>query len=152
MKWAKDSPSSLLKCVNWPKRSQVAAKEINEVAMSSVDKAEEAGQLINKIVPSIKNASILVQQINMNCLEQTEGAEQIRNAVGQLDQVTQQNSATSEECASASEELSSQAMSLQELVAQFKLKNSDGYRSMANQRELTQPTEIYAKALPPAGF
>ncbi|MBZ0255056.1 hypothetical protein K8I31_03280, partial [bacterium] len=43
-----------------------------------------------------------------------------REAVVQLDAVTQQNSATSEESASSSEELAAQAQSLQELVSRFK--------------------------------
>ena len=43
-------------------------------------------------------------------------------ALGQVSQVVQSNSATSEECAAASEELSNQAIRLRELIAKFKLR------------------------------
>ncbi len=104
-------------------RSQLAAKEISELAKNSVSRAEEAGERIQKVVPAIQNASKLVQEITAACAEQSNGAAQIRSAVEQLDQVTQQNSATSEECASASEELSAQAQSLQNMIGRFKIDN-----------------------------
>lgn len=114
-------------------RSQQAAKEIIELANNSVATAEEAGNLIKRVVPSIKNATQLVQEISMRCMEQAESSEQIRKAMDQLDQATQSNSATSEECASASEELSAQAIALQELVSQFKLRNNNGSKQATRQ-------------------
>ncbi len=133
-------------------RSQTAAKEISEVAENSVHQAEEAGNLIQEIVPGIKNASQLVQQINLNCNEQSENAEQISKSLQQLDEVTQQNSSTSEECASASEELSAQAVSLQELISQFKLEKqknsgSDNYastkKSIQAKKSLPEPDDEF---------
>ena len=47
----------------------------------------------------------------------------------QLDQVTQQNSATSEEAAAASEELSAQAQNMQGLVARFRISSNGNGRS-----------------------
>lgn len=102
-------------------RSQQAAKEISQLAKDSVARAEDAGKMIQDVVPVIQEAASLMQDISAACQEQSNGAEQIRAAIGQLDQVTQQNSATSEETASASEELTAQAVSLQETVAQFKI-------------------------------
>ena len=104
-------------------RSQSAAKEISAMARTSVTKAEEAGSMISEIVPGIKNASQLVQQIALYCKEQSSSAEQIKLAVQKLDHVTQQNSSTSEEAASASEELAAQAQVLQEMISHFKLRN-----------------------------
>ena len=103
-------------------RSQHAAREISTLAKESVNRAENAGRLIQEVVPAIQNASQLVQEIASASEEQSKGAEQIRQSINQLDQVTQQNSATSEESASASEELSSQAVALQELVNHFKIR------------------------------
>lgn len=102
-------------------RSQYAAKEISSLAANSVLRAESAGKLIQKVVPSIKKTSQLVQEISSACNEQSNGAKQIRQAIFELDKVTQSNSASSEESASASEELSSQAAMLQELTSQFKI-------------------------------
>ena len=106
-------------------RSQEAAKEIIELAKTSVAQAEQAGQLIRETIPGIQKTADLMQGIRNVCQEQAEGAEQITQAIAQLDGVTQQNSATSEESAAASEELSSQAQSMQALVGQFKI-NQDG--------------------------
>ncbi len=105
-------------------RSQAAAKEISTVAKDSVVQAERAGNLIQNVVPAIKKAAEMVQEINMACNEQSNGATQIRQAIGQLDEVTQQNSAASEESASASEELASQAQFLQETVSRFRVSHN----------------------------
>ncbi len=102
-------------------RSQQAAKEISALAQDSVARAERAGQLIQKVVPSIQETANLVQEISTACAEQSAGADQINQAVAQLDQVTQQNAATSEESASASEELAAQAENMQAMVSRFKL-------------------------------
>lgn len=107
-------------------RSQSAAIEISKLAAESVKKADDAGQLIQKIVPNIKKTANLVEEITMACQEQSTGADQIRKAMSVLDQVTQQNSATSEESASASEELSAQALAMQELVSRFKIQENEG--------------------------
>ncbi|MBD3266244.1 HAMP domain-containing protein [bacterium] len=125
-------------------RSQVAANEIVNLANNSVGTAEKAGTIIGEVVPSVRNATKLVQEISQRCMEQAESSEQIRGAMEQLDQVTQQNSSTSEETASASEELSAQAQSLQEMVAQFKLKGN-GHGSMQHQ------TQANIKSLPNYG-
>lgn len=54
---------------------------------------------------------------------------QINQAMSQVSQVVQTNSATSEQCASASEELSNQAEALRTLISKYRLKdNHVGYR------------------------
>ncbi len=108
-------------------RSQQAAKEISELAANSVERAERAGQLIQQVVPDIKKTADLVQEITMACQEQSSGANQIRQAVVTLDQVTQQNSSTSEETAASSEEMAAQAQNMREMMARFKI-NGDADR------------------------
>lgn len=105
-------------------RSQFAAKEISGLASSSVKRAESAGQLIQNVVPAIQKASHLVQEISSSCNEQASGAKQIRQAIFELDKVTQSNSASSEQSASASEELSAQAVMLQDMTSRFKISKS----------------------------
>ena len=105
-------------------RSQQAAKEIGLLASNSVERAEKAGKLIQQVVPDIQKTASLVEEITLACQEQSSGSNQIREAVTSLDQVTQQNSATSEETAAASEELSSQSQAMQELTARFKISSN----------------------------
>ncbi len=100
-------------------RSQTAAKEIGEVASNSVALAEDAGKLLSEIVPSIQKTAELVQEIAAASGEQSTGAHEINNAIGQITQATQQNAAASEELSSTSEELTSQAVELQQMMEYF---------------------------------
>jgi len=106
-------------------RSQVAAQEIGEMAVSSVAVAEQAGSLLAEIVPAIRKTSDLVQEIAAASQEQSTSVGQINTTMTQLSQITQQNASSSEELAATSEEMSSQAMSLQELVAFFHIAAAD---------------------------
>jgi methyl-accepting chemotaxis protein len=101
-------------------RSQQAAREISELAKSSVTLAEKAGDSIGKVVPMAKKTNEMVEQISNTCSEQSSGADQITQAIEQLNDVTQQNSSTSEESSAAAEELAAQSQKMQQLVAQFK--------------------------------
>ena len=102
-------------------RSQAAAAEITELSTSSLGVAEEAGGLLDKLVPDILKTSELVQEIAASSAEQSAGAAQVNRALQQLDQVVQQNASSSEELASTAEELSSQAEQLQTTVSYFKV-------------------------------
>jgi methyl-accepting chemotaxis protein len=107
-------------------RSQVAAQEIGEVASSSVELAERAGGLLDRMVPNIRKTSDLVQEITAASEEQSAGVGQINAAVGQMSQTTQQNASSSEELAATAEEMSSQAEQLQAAMAFFRLQGAAG--------------------------
>ena len=124
-------------------RSQIAAQEIGELSSDSVSKAERAGNLLERIVPSIRKTSDLVQEINAASGEQASAANQISLAMNQLNQVTQQNAASSEELAATAEEMSSQASELQQTMAFFALEKS----AQLN----TRPHETGHKGMPPRG-
>ncbi len=102
-------------------RSQVAAQEIGELAGGSVDKAENAGRLLDEMVPSISKTSGLVQEIAAASEEQSSGLGQINIAMSQLNEVTQQNASASEELAATAEELNGQAAHLQGLMEFFRV-------------------------------
>ncbi|WP_342113909.1 methyl-accepting chemotaxis protein [Pseudoduganella sp. OTU4001] len=102
-------------------RSQVAAQEISEVAQHSVAVAEQAGVLLNEIVPGIRKTSELVQEISAASSEQSSGAGQISQAINQLSETTQRNAAAAEELAATAEELAGQSETLLEAVAFFKV-------------------------------
>ncbi|HEY9250766.1 MAG TPA: methyl-accepting chemotaxis protein [Rariglobus sp.] len=102
-------------------RSQVAAAEISRLTTGGVTVAEGAGQMLEKLVPTIRRTAELVQEIAAASAEQNTGAGQVNKAIQQLDQVIQQNSSASEEMASTAEELSSQADQLQSAISFFKV-------------------------------
>jgi methyl-accepting chemotaxis protein len=101
-------------------RSQSAAREIEDLSKESVSVAEQAGQMLDRLVPDIQKTSDLVTEINAASTEQSSGVQQINAAIQQLNSVVQQNASNSEEMASTAEELSSQAVVMQDAVVQLK--------------------------------
>ncbi|HXP96353.1 MAG TPA: methyl-accepting chemotaxis protein, partial [Telmatospirillum sp.] len=71
-------------------RSQAAASEISALSSSTVKAAQVAGDMLGKLVPDIQKTATLVEEISAACREQNIGAEQINQAIQQLDKVTQQ--------------------------------------------------------------
>ncbi len=113
---------------NLAQRSAGAAKEIKSLIEDSVGKVEvggklvdEAGVAMNEIVSSVKRVTELMSEIAAASLEQSDGIEQVNQAVGQMDEITQQNAALVEQAAAASESMESQAAKLARLVDGFKL-------------------------------
>ena len=102
-------------------RSQIAAAEISELSISSVEVSERAGEMLKVLVPSINQTASLVQEISAASKEQDSGSEQIRQAIQRLDQVIQQNAASAEEMASTAEELTGQSEQLQGVMNFFQL-------------------------------
>jgi methyl-accepting chemotaxis protein len=102
-------------------RSQAAAGEINTLSTRSVQVAETAGEMLDKMVPDIQKTSELVQEISVSSKEQDTGAEQISKAIQQLDSVIQQNASASEEMSSTSDELYGQAENLKDVISFFRI-------------------------------
>jgi len=102
-------------------RSQVAASEISALTSESVTVAEKAGVLLDAMVPDITRTAELVQEITAASEEQSSGVGQISIAMQQLDKVTQQNAAGSEELAATAEEMQAQSANLQQVVSFFRL-------------------------------
>jgi methyl-accepting chemotaxis protein len=118
-------------------RSQTAAAEISKLTTGGVARAENAGQLLARLVPDIRKTAELVREIAAASGEQSAGAAQVNKAIQQLDQVIQQNASASEEMASTSEELSSQAEQLQASIAFFRV--DDGGRKRGSQAAHPKP-------------
>ncbi len=116
-------------------RSAAAAKEIKGLIDDSVGKVEagsqqvaEAGRTMEEIVASVKRVTDIMGEIASASHEQTQGIEQINQAITQMDQVTQQNAALVEEAAVAAGSLQDQAGNLSQLVGVFQLTPSESAR------------------------
>ena len=129
-------------------RSQAAANEISVLSNASVETAEKAGNMLEKIVPDIQRNAELVQEINAASSEQDSGAEQVNTALQQLDKVIQSNAASAEELASTSEELSGQAQQLLDVISFFTVSdNSSGVKMQtALKSETKRSTKSSKKA------
>jgi methyl-accepting chemotaxis protein len=88
-----------------------------------LDVAENAGQLIQQILPEIRKTAKLVQEISAASDEQKTVMKQISTAINQLSTVAQSNSQTSEVLASTSEIMKRQAIELKDTVSFFRVKS-----------------------------
>ena len=100
-------------------KSQTASQEISELAKVSVEIAENAGTLLETILPNIRQTANLVQEISIASEQQDQGLRQIKEGVEQLNEITQQNAAAAEELASTADMLSTHAFGLQDMVDSF---------------------------------
>ena len=104
-------------------RSQVAAREIGDLAGRSVGLAEKAGGQLGEMLPGIQQTATLVQEIAAGSREQATGIRQINQAMTQISATMQTTSSSAEELSATAEEVSSSAMQLRDLMEQFKLAN-----------------------------
>ena len=116
---------------NLAQRSASAAKEIKTLIGDSVEKVDAgsklvdgAGKTMDQIVISVKQMAGYMRDIAHASQEQSEGIEQVNQAITQMDQITQKNAADVEEAAVAAENVQSQAIKLAQLVNAFKLVSS----------------------------
>jgi methyl-accepting chemotaxis protein len=110
-------------------RSANAAKETTAMIENSIRKVETGTQIANetaasldRVVAGIAKTTTLVGEIANASNEQATGIDQVNQGVNQIAQVTQTNTANSEQSAATSEELAGQAELLQKMVQKFKLK------------------------------
>ena len=109
-------------------RASQAAKDIKDLITNSncqvkegVDLVNRAGAALTEIVGSIKKVADIVADITNASIEQSTGIEQVNNALTQMDEVTQQNSALVEENAATAKTLEHQAKAMDERIAVFRI-------------------------------
>jgi methyl-accepting chemotaxis protein len=141
-------------------RSAVAAKEIKVLIQDSLRKVDAGSALVNRsgetlqgIVGSVKRVTDIVGEIAASSSEQSTGIEQVNSAMTQVDQVTQANSAQTEELSATAQSLSEQSAHLLELVNTFTLRqggDSDQERQSAQPHNTgkyaQQPALAYASS------
>jgi methyl-accepting chemotaxis protein len=107
-------------------RSAEAAKNTAALIEDSVKNSEHGVQTNHEVLQNFEdiNAQIhrvteVMAEIAAGSEQQSQGAQQIRNAANQMNQLTQQVAANAEESASAAEELTGQASEMESMVRQF---------------------------------
>jgi len=108
---------------NLAMRSAEAAKNTANMIQESVKTSKngvgiagEVTKVLDEIVGNIGKTTDLVSEIAAASKEQAQGIDQVNTAIAQMDKVTQQNAANAEESASASEQLTAQAESMNDMV------------------------------------
>ena len=132
---------------NLAARSAKAAKETADLVEGSIKKVELGTKIANntaesldQIVLGVSKAATLVGEIAAASNEQATAIFQINKGIEQVSDVVQTNSATAEQSAAASEELSSQAAMLKNMVGKFKLKR--GSASAYNETTLETKRDL----------
>jgi len=140
-------------------RSAEAAKEIKMLIGTSVDKVasgtklvSDAGSTMSDIVQSVRKVADVIGEITAASSEQSTGIAHVNQAIGNLDQMTQQNAALVEESAAAAESLREQASQLAQAVSVFKISGSVVTVQSRPTRDITPRAESlpYKRSLPPA--
>ncbi len=117
-------------------KSAAAASETAGLIEDSISKvsqgsqmADETAKALELITEVVNQSEVLIKNIAQACNYQATSGAQIKQAITQVSQVVQTNSATSEECASASEELSNQADRMREKLSIYNLGNRNSSSS-----------------------
>jgi methyl-accepting chemotaxis protein len=113
-------------------RSSVAAKEIRTLIGTSAAQVEDgtrhvesAGETMQRVVGAIAKVEDRVAKIHEASRQQADGIAMVNQAVGGIDQATQQNAALVEEAAAAAESLRGQAQNLVTSMARFRLRPNE---------------------------
>ncbi|MGO3058090.1 MULTISPECIES: methyl-accepting chemotaxis protein [Halomonas] len=134
---------------NLAQRSAEAAREINQLIASNLDRvkhgnqrAEEASKSTEEIVAAIDRVTTIMQEISNASAEQSAGVQEVGQAVTEMDQVTQQNAALVDQSAKSASNLRQNARQLLQMMEAFKLPKAAP--------KTTQPaTQHLAPAAPP---
>jgi methyl-accepting chemotaxis protein len=129
---------------NLASKSADAAKETTTLIEETIYKVEEGTSIanetakaLNDIVNGIAQASELISEISVSSNKQAAGIMHINEGINQVSKVVQADSATAEENAASSEELSSQALLLKEMIGNFNFKNNQ--LNTQEQKKLLEP-------------
>nr|WP_315231162.1 methyl-accepting chemotaxis protein [uncultured Albidiferax sp.] len=113
---------------NLATRSAQAAREIKQLIDASFNRVEagsrlvsSAGSTMRDIVDSVQRVTDIISEITAAAAEQSVGIERVNTAVGELDEMTQQNAALVEQSAAAADSLKGQADKLAQVVGTFRL-------------------------------
>lgn len=145
----------------------VVADEVRNLALRAADAARNTADLIEGTVTKIQNgvdivektssafsrmmeSSVmvgeLISEIAVSSTQQSEGIEQINNAVFEMDKVVQQNAANAEQSASASQEMYNSSENMKEIVNEFAGIIGGEKIEVKKKKEKTQDLDLFDDA------
>lgn len=113
---------------NLASKSAKASKNASALINGSLAAVEEGTKIVDEtaealhiVVEGVNQVIVKIDKISLASNEQANAIQQVTQGINRISDVIQSNSATAEESAAASEELSAQAVLLEELIAKFKM-------------------------------
>ena len=100
--------------------SRRTAGEITELAARSKATVAQSGELIDSLVPRIRQTAAIVQAVSASSAEQVESLDLVGKAMQQVDDVTHRNAAAAQQLGAMAQELTAQSETLQELIGRFR--------------------------------
>jgi len=132
-------------------RSASAAKEIKALIADSVAIIDngsvavgEAGSSMGSVVASVRQVNDIIGRISAASSEQADGIADVNRAVGQMDDMTQQNAALVEQAAAAAASLHEQTVNLARAVSIFRIE--DGRDTPPEQPDDAAPAAVERRA------
>ena len=108
-------------------KSAVDTRTLIEGAINEIEEgnqvAQKAADSMEAVVQGINDISDTSKMLSENSNQQIAALREAEKGVEQISEVVQSNSAASEECSATSEELSAQAEAMNEMTAQFVLRD-----------------------------
>lgn len=108
-------------------KSAVDTRTLIEGALNEIEEgnqvAQKAADSMETVVQGINDISDTSKMLSENSNQQIAALREAEKGIEQISEVVQSNSAASEECSATSEELSAQAEAMNELTAQFVLRD-----------------------------
>ena len=138
---------------NLATKSDQAAKATKELIDRSIESVQSGDEIVKKVSDALSRtvdaAGLAVnslKEITKAVETEAESIAQVTEGIDQISSVVQTNSATSEESAAASEELSSQASLMKDLMMKFTLRSDKGYGASSSHADAPADasTESYA--------
>lgn len=108
-------------------KSAVDTRTLIEGALNEIEEgnqvAQKAADSMETVVQGINDISDTSKMLSENSNQQIAALREAEKGIEQISEVVQSNSAASEECSATSEELSAQAEAMNEMTAQFVLRD-----------------------------
>ena len=127
-------------------RSAEAAREIKGLISASTAQVDHGVKLVAETGRSLEHIAVQVGEINSVVAEiaaggreQATALEEVRVAINQMDQVTQQNAAMVEESTAANHSLAEEIKQLFGLVGQFRIEPAGGGEALRDQLKKVAP-------------
>ena len=137
---------------NLAKKSQEAAQSTALLIEDTVNAVSRGGKLTQETADALKAVSDqtqqiieLINQISAATVEESDGVTRVTEGLSQISAVVQTNSATAEQSAAASEELSGQAGMMNDMLSKFRLREN-GTASSAVRRASSAHTAAHKDA------